>query len=285
MAATAYQTQYSREQIAAFEQRKSLLLDTVTTDYYRQEGGNTVTFLVEGSGSATAVTRGADGLIPARNQSLTQASATLSEWHDLPRRTGFNIWASQGGARARQNMQRDSVGVINRKIDGDIITQLATGTVNTGVAAPASVAQFQHAMALLGAASVPWDGNITLLCSSGYLGYLQQAPEFSSADYVTMRPMEDGGDWRDMPQAMRWRNVLIIAHPQLTLNTSAEEAYLYHKTAVGYAADMENASVMADYNEEQDYSWARCSVFMGAKKLQNSGIVVINHDASALAAG
>lgn len=285
MAATAYQNQYSDEWIAQFEQRQSLLRDTVTTEYYRESGGNQVIFLTEGSGSATAVTRGADGLIPPRNQSLTQSTATLAEWHDLPRRTGFNIWASQQGARARQSMQRDSMGVINRKIDGDIITQLATGTVNTGGAAAASVAQFQHAMAILGAASVPWDGNMTLLCSSGYLGFLQQAPEFSSADYVTMRPMEnEGGDWRDQPQVMRWRNVLIIPHPQLTLNTAAEKAYLYHKTSTGHAADTDGMAIRAGYDEEQDYSWCRASVFMGTKKLQNSGIVVINHDASSLAA-
>ena len=285
MAATAYRTQYAMELIAQFEQRQSLLRDTVTTEYRREEGGTSIVFLVEGSGSATAVTRGADGLIPPRNQNKTQYTATVSEWHDLPRQTGFNMWASQGGSQARQTMQRDSIGVLNRKIDADIIAALDTGTVNTGTAAPASVAQFQHAMALLGAGSVPWDGNITLLCSSGYLGYLQQAPEFSSADYVTIRPMENGGDWRDQPQAMRWRNVLIIPHPQLTLNTSAEVAYLYHKTAVGHAADMPVANQAAGYNEEQDYSWARASGFFGTKVCQNSGIVVINHDASGLAAG
>jgi hypothetical protein len=38
------------------------------------------------------------------------------------------------------------------------------------------------------------------------------------------------------------------------------------------------------YDEEQDYSWARASVFMASKLLQNSGVVVINHDGSAFVA-
>jgi len=37
------------------------------------------------------------------------------------------------------------------------------------------------------------------------------------------------------------------------------------------------------YNEEQDYSWARASMFMGAKLLQNTGDVVITSDGSAYA--
>jgi hypothetical protein len=43
--------------------------------------GNTATFLVADSGAATAVTRGVNGLIPARADNLTQTSATLVEWH------------------------------------------------------------------------------------------------------------------------------------------------------------------------------------------------------------
>jgi hypothetical protein len=43
--------------------------------------GNTATFLVADSGGATATTRGANGLIVARADDLTQTSATLQEWH------------------------------------------------------------------------------------------------------------------------------------------------------------------------------------------------------------
>jgi len=118
MAATAFRTIYIEEWINALEERESWLRKTVTTK--AQIKGNSAVFLVAGSGSATAVTRGADGLIPARNDDLTQNTCVIAEWHDLPRKTGFTVDMSQGDQR--QIMQLNSMGVMNRKIDADIIT-------------------------------------------------------------------------------------------------------------------------------------------------------------------
>ncbi|HEX9412102.1 MAG TPA: hypothetical protein VF916_01235, partial [Ktedonobacterales bacterium] len=98
MSDTAFQTQYRQEFIAQFEQRQSLLRDVCTTEAVIK--GNTATFLVAGTGGAIAVTRGVNGLIPARADNLAQQSATLAEWHDLVRKTNFNIFASQGNQRA-----------------------------------------------------------------------------------------------------------------------------------------------------------------------------------------
>jgi len=123
--------QYRQEFIAAFEQHQSLLRESTTTEAVIK--GNQATFLVAGSGGATAKTRGVNGLIPARGDDLQQPVATLVEWHDLVRKTDFNIFASQGNQRAI--MQMTCMAVINRKIDQDIITELATGTISTGVAA------------------------------------------------------------------------------------------------------------------------------------------------------
>jgi hypothetical protein len=47
--------------------------------------------------------------------------------------------------------------------------------------------------------------------------------------------------------------------------------------------DTEGLETPVGYNEEQDYSWARASMYMGAKLLQNSGVVVITADGSAYA--
>jgi len=75
MAETAFQTQYRDEFIAGFEARQSLVRDYVTTEAGIK--GNTATFLVADSGSATAVTRGVNGLIPARAENADQVRATL----------------------------------------------------------------------------------------------------------------------------------------------------------------------------------------------------------------
>jgi hypothetical protein len=282
MADTAYQIQYRQEFIQAFEQHQSITRETVTTEAVIK--GQQAVFLVAGSGSAAAVTRGTNGRIPARADSLTQNTCTLQEWHDLVRKTGFNVFASQGNQRAI--MQMSSMGVLNRKIDELIINELNTGTVTIGSSTTIpNVSLFQNGRVKLSNASIPWDSNITLLCQPSFLAYMEQATEFANAQYVDVRPYAgDTPSWKDKPQAYRWRNCLIMEHPNLPgKGTSSEKSFLYHKSAIGHAIDTAGLQTPIGFDEEQDYSWARASAYMGAKLLQNTGIVVITHDGSALA--
>ncbi len=283
MADTAFQTQYRQEFIAGFEAHQSLLRNVVTTDAVIK--GNQAVFLVADSGAATAVTRGVNGKIPARSDNMTQNTAVLSEWHDLVRKTGFNVFASQGDQRAI--MQMTTMGVVNRKIDDQIIPVLNAGTVTVGSATTIpNVSLFQNMRVKLSNASVPWDSNITLMCQPSFLAYLEQAPEFANAQYVDIKPYagaSGGADsWQDRPMAYRWRNALIVEHPNLPgKGTSSEHSFLFHKTAVGQAADTAGLQTPVGYDEEQDYSWARATMYMGAVGLQNAGIVNCTHDGSA----
>lgn len=284
MADSAYQIQYRQEFIAAFEQHQSLLRETVTTEVVIK--GQQAVFLVAGSGNAQAQTRGLNGRIPARNDANNQNTCTLQEWHDLARKTGFNIFASQGNQRAI--MQMTTMAVLNRKIDDLIITQaLNTGTVSIGGATQIpNVSFFQNGRVKLSNASVPWDSNITLLCQPSFLAYLEQAPEFANAQYVDLRPYpgQQNPSWKDKPAAYRWRNCLIVEHPNLPgKGTTSEKSFLYHKTAVGHAMDTGGMQTPVGYDEEQDYSWARASAFMGALLLQNTGVIVMTHDGTAYA--
>ena len=77
MAESAFQTQYRQELVATFEEGMSWLRQTTVTEAVVK--GNQATFLVAGSGDATAVTRGINGLIPARADSMTQPTAVLTE--------------------------------------------------------------------------------------------------------------------------------------------------------------------------------------------------------------
>lgn len=275
MADTAFQTQYRQEFISGFEQRQSLVRSTVTTE--AEVRGNSAVFLVADSGSAAAVTRGVNGLIPARADNLTQNTATLAEWHDLVRRTSFNLYASQGDGR--RIMQETTMGVLNRKVDTDIITALETGTQDTGTAATMSLDLAMYALAILGNNAVPLDGNISGLITPGAYAYMMQTKEFASADYVNNKPFENG------MTMFRWANINWIVHPNLTgKGTNAEKCIIYHKSAIGHACDMESVKTAVGYDEEQDYSFARASAFMGSKVLQNSGIVIVNHDGSHYAA-
>ena len=148
MSDTAFKTVYREEFVAGYEERESWLRKTCTTEASIK--GNTAVFLVASSGTtpANAVTRGANGLIPARADNNDQNSCTIVEWHDLVRKTGFTVDLSQGNQR--QIMQMTSMGVINRKVDGDIITTLAGATQDTGAAATASVAMVMKSLTILG---------------------------------------------------------------------------------------------------------------------------------------
>lgn len=278
MSESAFQTQYRQEAIAAFEQQESLLRMSCTTEAVIK--GNTAVFLVVGSGGATAVSRGLNGLIPARNDDNDQNSCTLSEWHDLVRKTSFNIFASQGNQRAI--MQRTTVGVINRKSDSQIVDELNTGTVTVGAAsATPTFSLFQNARVKLSNASVPWDNNITFATQPSFLAFMEQAPEFSNMQWVDVKPLagDNNPSWRDRLMSYRWRNVLIIEHPNLPGKaTASEKSFLFHKSAIGHAADTAGMNTEVGYNGEQAYSWARASMNMGAKLLQNTGVVVFTTD-------
>jgi len=184
-------------------------------------------------------------------------------------------------------MQMTTMAVMNRKIDDLIITQLNTGTVTIGSSSVTpSVSLFQNGRVKLSNAAVPWDSNVTLLCQPSFVAYLEQATEFANAQYVDVRPYagEQNASWKDKPMAYRWRNCLIIEHPNLPgKGTSSERSFMYHKTAAGHAMDTSGVQSPVGYDQENDYSWARCSAFQGALVLQNSGIVVITADGSAYA--
>lgn len=275
MAESAFQIQYRQEVIKGFEQDQSLVRNTVTTEAVIK--GNQATFLVADSGDATAVTRGLNGLIPGRADNLSQPVATLKEWHDKPLKTGFNIFASQGDQR--RIMQLTSMGVINRKIDQDIIAELQTATQTTGAAQPMSLSLAMHASAILGNNEVPVDGNICALITPAAFAYLMQTKEFASADYVNNKP------FTDQPMMFRWANINWIVHPNLPgKGTNAEKCFVYHKSAIGHAVDTMGIKTNVGYNEEHDYSFALYTIYMGSKLLQNAGVVVVNHDGSSFAA-
>lgn len=278
MADAAFQKQYRQEFIAGFEFGQSMLRAAVTTEHMRQ--GNEAVFLVADSGGAEAVTRGVNGMIPANVDNNNQYTATLVEWHDLRKKTSFNIFASQGNQR--KIMQANSLKVMNRKIDDDIIAELNTATNDTGAAATGSLALVTKAKGILGNADVDTDEeeNMFGLITPGMEAYLLRDAAFTSADYVDVKPL--AGQAKKM---RRWAGVNWIVHSRLPgRTTSAEKCFLFHRNSIAQAFDTETLQVKVGYDEEQDYSFARTTNFMGSKLLQNSGVCVINHDGSAIVA-
>lgn len=277
MSEYAYKTQYREEFIEAFEQRTSLLGAVATKEAVIS--GASATFLVAGSGGAEAKTRGANGLIPARADDNDQLTCNLAEWHDLVRKPRFNVFASQGNQS--KIMQMTTMKVINKKIDQDIIAQLATATIDTGAAQTASLDLVTTALGYLGYADVPLEeeDNLFGVVTPGFMSFLTQLKEFASKEYVDV-PMIDGATRR----FVRWAGVNWIKHSKLPgAKTSAEKCFIFHRDAIGHAVDKGGIQAPIGYDEEQDYSWCRASVFMGSKLLQNTGVVTINHNGSKFA--
>ena len=209
MAATAFRTVYNEEYVAGFEEDRSLLSASCTTNFVAN--GNTAYFLVADSGGATAVTRGANGLIPARSDNLTQVSCTLTEWHDLVSRTSFSL--DFGQSDQRRIMQKTSMGVINRKMDDQIITALGDATNDTGTSATASINMVIKSLAILGnnEVKIEEEDNMFGLITPAFWGYLMQTPQFSSEDYVTIKAF-DG----PVRRYRRWMGINWVMHPNLS---------------------------------------------------------------------
>lgn len=277
MADTAFQIQYRQEAVMGFESRTSLLRASVTTEAVIK--GNQAVFMVADTNGATTTTRGVNGRIPTRTDNLNQYTATLVETHDKAQRTSFNIFASQGDGR--RLMQETSMAVVNRSIDLDILGELANATNSIATAQTASLALVMKARTKLGNNQVPIEqiDKMFAVVSPAFMSYLYQVPEFSNSQWVDIQPMT--GPSR---KVQRWAGFNWVEQPLVTgVATAAELCYFYHQDAIGHAVNSGEMQALAGYDEAEDASWARTTIYQGSKLLQNKGIVKVTHDGSAYA--
>lgn len=275
MATSVPVTHYRNEFVVAFEARQSSARNTVTTE--SMINGKEATFLIVGS-NREAVTRGPNGLIPASVDDQSQVTVQLKELHDLVQRTRFNIFTDQGDQR--RIMQMGGMAVLNRSIDDEIFTALASGTVSFTSAAMTKAA-INEAVVRLGNAKVPRSDLFGAITPAAW-AELSDITSFASADYVNDRPLVEG-----MPAPTRMANWMGVKWyvPETTLpgqGTSTASCFIYHKSAVGHAINRAGIGVFGGYDEEQDYYWARHSLDHGAKLLLNAGVVEIVHDDTTL---
>lgn len=277
MAIEAAVVQYKKDFVPAFEQKTSLLRMTATKESVLN--GNQATFLVSGSASDTAVTRGTNGLIPYNNPTNSQVTATLVEKHAPYELTGFNVFASQGDQV--KVMRNESIAVINRDIDLTLLAELANATQDFG-SGTASLSTVLGSQAILGNADVDIEDedNMFAVITPAFRGYLMQTTEFASGDYAEIKPFN--GPARKM---WRWSGLNWIVSSRITgIGTASEICYMYHRNAIGYAVNVGEDKIFAGFDEKQGISWSRAEVYHGAKILQNTGIVKITHDGSAFVA-
>ena len=198
-------------------------------------------------------------------------------WHDVPERTNFNIFASQGDGR--RIMQMTSMAVINRNMDQDIYSQLALGTNNWGASAVATLTLVTTAKTRLMNNFASHDAPLWAVITPAFYGYLMGLNEFTSADYIQSKPFE--GVNKD--KAFSWYGVNWIVDASLPgTGTANATCFMYSQNAIGHACDTTNMATYVGYDDKNDKSWARCSTYMGSKLLQNSGVILMPHDDSVL---
>jgi len=274
MSVEAAKIHYRDQYIAQFEQKVSFLRHAATKEAIRS--GNSVTFLVSGSGSDTAVSRGVNGQIPYGSPTNTQTNAVLVEKHAPYELTGFNIFSSQGDQLAI--MRNASMAVINRDIDLHILSVLSGTTINTATST-ATLSMVMSAKAELGNNDVPVEemDNMFAVISPAFEAYLEQTTEYASGDYVDMK-VHNGATRR----TFRWSGVNWIVSSRISgIGTSAELCYMWHRSALGFAVNVGEDKIAIGYDEKQDTSWSRASIYRVASLLQASGVVQMVHDGSA----
>lgn len=275
MAVQAAITQFKKEMILTYEQRKSLISSATTKEHLAN--GHQVTWLVSGSGGAGAVTRGQTGDIPYGTPSNTQVSATLVEKHAPQSLTGFDVFASQGNQVML--MQENSYAIIRREQDDAIITELTNATQDYGSGGPLTLETITMVRAVLGYDDVPLDTMTELfaIITPAAEAYLLQTTEFTNAQYVDIKPLNGNptGRYRNW-MGFNW----IVSNRLPGVTTTAEKLFFYHRSALGYALNMGEEKIFGGFNEEQQRSWTLCTIYHAAKILQNSGIVVVQHDGS-----
>jgi hypothetical protein len=218
-----------------------------------------------------------NGLIPSSANDDTQLTATMSEWHDKPQATRFNIFAGQAGMKRRSAMQEESIAVLNRKADDIVISELATSTQYAGLAAAEltpTIAIRAVSVVMQSNAEISANDCTGVLTPAAY-GFLVQNQLISSKDFV------DNSMLPNMPTMFRWAGITWMVHTGLPGNgTASERLFVFHRNAIGLARDREAMNVAAGYDEQDDYYWARASMFMGSKLLQNAGVCSIRHNAT-----
>lgn len=269
---SALSTMYGMELIEGFERKGSLLRTTVFTEAMRS--GNQFVFNVEDSGNATAVTRGFDSNYPSRSMNNNQVTLTLTEWADIPTKTGFNIFANPASDGAqRQSMYNSAYNVIARTVENEIITALGLATTGpSAVPSDDALGLITQGLVNLGNNFVPTDdGQVYVACTHGFLSALQRTKEFSHSEYVPMMQWDNGvGSMKKMYQ---WNGLNIFLQNGLSgVGTTNATCFMYHKNAIGHAIDNDSFSTFVGYDGKQDQSYIRCSAFSGAALLQNTGV-------------
>lgn len=267
--------QFVEEWVVAFQRGETYLKDSVITEEVLS--GLTAKFALQAA-AGRMTSRGTNGLIPSRNRTDTQPQVTLEEKHSKETRTGFDVFTAP--ANVREAMQNAGAQAAAREIDYTIIDALATATnaYNSGSAITLTYGKTVDALTELFENDVMAGNEITCLWTPKSWGRLLTFQEFKSSDYIDAKPLV--GLTLDRPKI--WLGAKHIMHNGLPgKGTATASNFIFAKPAVGHAIAQDNIQVGVGYNDEDDYSFSRHTIFDGATILQQAGVIKVVTDDTA----
>jgi hypothetical protein len=276
MAYQITQQQYRDEWVVAFQRGETYLRYATTPEM--MVNGNQALFPIQGASSG-ATSRGVNGLIPSDNPTDTQITIPLVERHRKETQTGFNIFTAHGNLR--EAMQNRGALALAREIDDEIIANAldsATTQYNGGAAITLTYGRVQDIMSDLLENNVYAMDMVTFVWTPKAWARLLTFDEFISSDYVDEDFLLGGATQKPR----MWNGAMHMVHTGLpNTGLATAQCYAFGKAAVGYAMNTEGIDVAIGYDEEDDYSFARHTIFHGSRILQQSGIIEIVHDDTA----
>lgn len=267
--------QYRDEWVVAFQRGETYLKNAVTKE--TMLSGLNAKFALQGA-AGRMTERGVNGLIPSRNRTDTQPTVTLKEKHSKETQTGFNVFTA--AANLREAMQNAGALAAAREIDYTIIDALATATnvYNSGTPITLTYGKTVDALSDIFENDVMTGHEITCLWTPKAWARLLTFEEFTSADYVEGKAL--AGLAADRPK--KWLGATHIMHTGLPgKGTSSASNFIFAKPAVGHAIATGDIQVAVGYDDEDDYSYSRHTIYDGAILLQQAGVVEVLTDDTA----
>lgn len=286
----AFVRQYERDVHHVFQRQGSFLFNAVRA----KTGvvGYSTTFQKIGKGVAT--TKARHGVITPMNQDHTAIECVLNDfyagdWVDKLDEAKINIdermAIASGGAMA-----------LGRKIDEQILTVLDATTeavvTVTVTSAGATRSGLLSAAASLWDNDVPNDGQVYAVLTPKLWAQAMVVSQFASSDFIGADglPFREGapiGRWKD------WMGIKWMFHTGLPgVGTATAKSFLWHKTAVGYAAAAAAGNIAGNGTVGADITWHgdRAAHFVnhlmsgGGALIDTTGVIELNSDDTAAVA-
>ena len=154
---------------------------------------------------------------------------------------------------------------------------MSNATVTWGAAAVATLTLVTTAKTKLGNAFALEDDDVFAAITPAFHGYLMGLNQFTSADYITLKPFEGVSKSR----AFNWYGVNWIVDAGLPgVGTASATCFMYSRKAIGHALNSAGTQTFVGYDEKNDKSWPRSTEYMAYKLFKNSGVVKLSNTAS-----